>query len=101
MENGYAHPMEGRYALVDMQNMVFVEFKDYRLAPLQYHPILDASLEALAADLCALSRYDNHNTRPAILNSEASQLVESEQPESQQNGADTQNKNDELRLAQF
>ena len=48
-----------------------------------------------------MSRYLNGNTRPAILNSEASQLVESEQMESKQDGAQTQNEKSELRLAQL
>lgn len=34
MENGYARPVEGIYVLVDMQNMVVVEFEDRKLVPL-------------------------------------------------------------------
>ncbi|KAK2997903.1 hypothetical protein RJ639_024793, partial [Escallonia herrerae] len=34
MENGYARPVEGIYVLVDMQNMVVIEFEDRRLVPL-------------------------------------------------------------------
>ncbi|KAI7729153.1 hypothetical protein M8C21_022046, partial [Ambrosia artemisiifolia] len=34
MENGYARPVEGIYALVDMQNMVVLEFEDRKLVPL-------------------------------------------------------------------
>ncbi|KAI5446072.1 hypothetical protein KIW84_014057 [Lathyrus oleraceus] len=41
----------------------------------KYPPILDPRLEALAADLYALSRYANASTGPAILNSEASHLM--------------------------
>ncbi|KAA8533199.1 hypothetical protein F0562_033268 [Nyssa sinensis] len=34
MENGYARPVEGIYILVDIQNMVVVEFEDRKLVPL-------------------------------------------------------------------
>ncbi|KAK2983341.1 hypothetical protein RJ640_016079 [Escallonia rubra] len=34
MENGYARPVDGIYVLVDMQNMVVIEFEDRRLVPL-------------------------------------------------------------------
>ncbi|CAH9104449.1 unnamed protein product [Cuscuta europaea] len=34
MENGYARPVEGIYVLVDVQNMVVIEFEDRRLVPL-------------------------------------------------------------------
>ncbi|MCL7030931.1 hypothetical protein MKW94_020449 [Papaver nudicaule] len=34
MENGYARPVEGIYVLVDMQNMVVIEFEDRKLVPL-------------------------------------------------------------------
>ncbi|XP_031384795.1 uncharacterized protein LOC116198713 [Punica granatum] len=34
MENGYARPVEGLHILVDMQNMVVLEFEDRRLVPL-------------------------------------------------------------------
>ncbi|KVH88959.1 Copper amine oxidase [Cynara cardunculus var. scolymus] len=34
MENGYARPVEGIDVLVDMQNMVVIEFKDRKLVPL-------------------------------------------------------------------
>ncbi|KAF8378236.1 hypothetical protein HHK36_029575 [Tetracentron sinense] len=34
LENGYARPVEGIYVLVDMQNMVVVEFEDRKLVPL-------------------------------------------------------------------
>nr|GMD24649.1 copper methylamine oxidase-like [Ipomoea batatas] len=34
MENGYARPVEGIYILVDMQNMVVLEFEDRKLVPL-------------------------------------------------------------------
>ncbi|KAI3862856.1 hypothetical protein MKX03_013005 [Papaver bracteatum] len=33
MENGYARPVEGIYVLVDMQNMVVIEFEDRKLVP--------------------------------------------------------------------
>lgn len=53
------------------------------------------------ADLYALSRYANANTRPSVLNSEASHLAEPEQVESKQKGAETENEKSELRLAQL
>ncbi|KAG6759026.1 hypothetical protein POTOM_035490 [Populus tomentosa] len=34
MENGYARPVEGIHVLVDMQNMVVIEFEDCKLIPL-------------------------------------------------------------------
>ncbi|KAI3726985.1 hypothetical protein L1987_66792 [Smallanthus sonchifolius] len=34
MENGYARPVEGIYVLVDMQNMLVLEFEDRKLVPL-------------------------------------------------------------------
>ncbi|KAE8124304.1 hypothetical protein FH972_019203 [Carpinus fangiana] len=34
MENGYARPVEGIYVLVDMQNMVVIEFEDRKFIPL-------------------------------------------------------------------
>lgn len=34
MENGYARPVEGIHVLVDMQNMVLVEFEDRKFVPL-------------------------------------------------------------------
>nr|AFK42806.1 unknown [Medicago truncatula] len=81
--------------------LCFVNFHLYHSINLKYPPMLDPRLEALAADIYALSRYLNGNTRPAILNSETSQLVESEQLESKQDGAQTQNEKSELRLAQL
>ncbi|KAH0467641.1 hypothetical protein IEQ34_002674 [Dendrobium chrysotoxum] len=34
MENGYARPVEGIHVLVDIQNMVVIEFEDRKLVPL-------------------------------------------------------------------
>lgn len=34
MENGYARPVEGIHVLVDMQNMVVIEFEDRKFVPL-------------------------------------------------------------------
>ncbi|KAM6570100.1 hypothetical protein CsatB_018085 [Cannabis sativa] len=34
MENGYARPVEGIHVVVDMQNMVVIEFEDRKLVPL-------------------------------------------------------------------
>ncbi|CAK8568686.1 unnamed protein product [Lathyrus sativus] len=81
--------------------LCFINFHLYHSIKLKYPPILDPRLEALAADLYALSRYANANTRPAILNSEASQSVESKKLESKPIGAETENVNSELRLAQL
>ncbi|KAG5087088.1 hypothetical protein JHK82_054485 [Glycine max] len=78
----------------------FVNFRLYHSINLKYPPILDPRLEALAADLYALSRYASANTRPSVLNSEASQ-AESEQVETKQKEAETGNETSELRLAQL
>ncbi|KAL2661283.1 hypothetical protein AAZX31_03G214900 [Glycine max] len=78
----------------------FVNFRLYHSINLKYPPILDPQLEALAADLYALSRYASANTRPSVLISEASQ-AESEQVETKQKEAETGDKTSELRLAQL
>ncbi|KAL2326342.1 hypothetical protein Fmac_025400 [Flemingia macrophylla] len=78
----------------------FVNFRLYHSINLKYPPILDPRLEALAADLYALSRYVSGNTRPAVLNSEALQ-AESEQIETKHNEAETGTEKSELRLAQL
>ncbi|CAJ1977050.1 unnamed protein product [Sphenostylis stenocarpa] len=78
----------------------FVNFRLYHSINLKYPPILDPRLEALAADLYALSRYVSANTRPSIVNSEASQ-AESEQLGTKQEMAETGNETSELRLAQL
>ncbi|KAG5044274.1 hypothetical protein JHK87_008189 [Glycine soja] len=78
----------------------FVNFRLYHSINLKYPPILDPQLEALAADLYALSRYASANTRPSVLIYEASQ-AESEQVETKQKEAETGDKTSELRLAQL
>jgi pescadillo protein len=50
-------------------------------------------------EVYGLIRYAQANNKPAIL--ETSQLVESEQLESKQDGAEIENKKSELRLAQL
>ncbi|ESW15415.1 hypothetical protein PHAVU_007G070900 [Phaseolus vulgaris] len=78
----------------------FVNFRLYHSINLKYPPILDPRLEALAADLYALSRYVSANTGPSVVNSEASQ-AESEQLETKQKEAETGKEKSELRLAQL
>ncbi|XP_047168801.1 pescadillo homolog [Vigna umbellata] len=78
----------------------FVNFRLYHSINLKYPPILDPRLEALAADLYALSRYVSSNTGLSVVNSEASQ-VESEQLETKQREAESGNETSELRLAQL
>ncbi|XP_020203485.1 pescadillo homolog [Cajanus cajan] len=78
----------------------FVNFRLYHSINLKYPPILDPRLEALAADLYALSRYVSGNTRPSIVNSEASQS-EPAQIETKKNEAETGTEKSELRLAQL
>ncbi|KAI4383836.1 hypothetical protein MLD38_009632 [Melastoma candidum] len=57
----------------------FVNFKLYHAMNVKYPPILDPRLEALAADLYALSRYVDANSRSSVVESE---MVESSEPES-------------------
>ncbi|XP_014513366.1 pescadillo homolog [Vigna radiata var. radiata] len=78
----------------------FVNFRLYHSINLKYPPILDPRLEALAADLYALSRYVSTNTGLSVVNSETSQ-VESEQLETKQREAESGNETSELRLAQL
>ncbi|KAK7397177.1 hypothetical protein VNO78_18344 [Psophocarpus tetragonolobus] len=78
----------------------FVNFRLYQSINLKYPPILDPRLEALAADLYALSRYASANTRSSVVNSEVSQ-AESEQAETKLKEAETGNETSELRLAQL
>ncbi|MED6187371.1 hypothetical protein PIB30_075807 [Stylosanthes scabra] len=81
----------------------FVNFRLYHSINLKYPPILDPRLEALAADLFALSRYANANTNaiPSVVNSEASQPAESEQGDAKPKRADNEHEKSELRLAQL
>ncbi|XP_004513900.1 pescadillo homolog isoform X1 [Cicer arietinum] len=75
--------------------LAFVNFHLYHSINLKYPPMLDPRLEALAADLYALSRYANADNRPAILSSE------SEQVGNKKDEAETENEKSELRLAQL
>ncbi|KAL6003252.1 hypothetical protein ACLOJK_023475 [Asimina triloba] len=76
--------------------LAFVNFKLYHSINVKYPPILDPRLEALAAELYALSRYVAANARAAL-------------PESQSSGTkkldaekiEAQNDESELRLAQL
>lgn len=77
----------------------FVNFRLYHSINLKYPPILDPRLEALAADLYALSRYVSADTRSSVVNSEVS--PESEQMETKQKDAETGTEKSELRLAQL
>ncbi|QCE08181.1 pescadillo [Vigna unguiculata] len=78
----------------------FVNFRLYHSINLKYPPILDPRLEALAADLYALSRYVSTKNGSSVVNSEAPQ-VESEQLETKQKELETGNETSELRLAQL
>ncbi|WJX81245.1 hypothetical protein P8452_64153 [Trifolium repens] len=77
----------------------FINHHLYHSINLKYPPILNPEMEALATELYALQRYAHANNKPTTL--ETSQLVESEQLESKQEGAEIENKKSELRLAQL
>ncbi|XP_058088298.1 pescadillo homolog [Magnolia sinica] len=78
--------------------LAFVNFKLYHSINVKYPPILDPRLEALAAELYALSRYVAANARAALPEPQASGTG-SEQSEVEKN--ETQNDESELRLAQL
>ncbi|KAH6788286.1 pescadillo-like protein [Perilla frutescens var. frutescens] len=69
--------------------LAFVNFRLYHSINVKYPPILDPRLEALAADLYALSRYLDANGQSSLMSSEAITSSGSDQAES------------ELRLAQL
>ncbi|VFQ91879.1 unnamed protein product [Cuscuta campestris] len=73
----------------------FVNFQLYHSINVKYPPILDARLEALAADLYALSRVID--SRASIMKSEVTDLPESGQSGDQQGAVEES----ELRLAQL
>ncbi|KAK4785376.1 hypothetical protein SAY86_002065 [Trapa natans] len=77
----------------------FVNFRLYRSINVKYPPILDPRLEALAADLYALSRYLNRNSSAPMVESDDVGLSGSVQPEVKQNGQESEES--ELRLAQL
>lgn len=79
--------------------LAFVNFKHYHSINVKYPPILDPRLEALAADLYALSRYLDANSKAPALESQAASSSGSEQAEAQENG--TELEESELRLAQL
>ncbi|KAE9620130.1 putative BRCT domain-containing protein [Lupinus albus] len=79
----------------------FVNFRLYHSINLKYPPLLDPRLEALAADLYALSRYVGRNTRPSAVNFESVDIVEQEHIEVKQSGAQSKDEKSELRLAQL
>ncbi|CAJ2664823.1 unnamed protein product [Trifolium pratense] len=70
----------------------FVNFNLYRSINLEYPPILNPRLEALAADIYALYADE---FRPSGPISEASKLAESEQVESKKKGADAESEKSE------
>ncbi|KAA8530201.1 hypothetical protein F0562_004910 [Nyssa sinensis] len=79
--------------------IAFVNFKLYHSINVKYPPILDPRLEALAADLYALSRYLDANSKAPPVESQAVSSSGSEQVEVQQKGTEVDES--ELRLAQL
>ncbi|KAL0422847.1 UNVERIFIED_CONTAM: Pescadillo [Sesamum latifolium] len=79
--------------------LAFVNFKLYHSINVKYPPILDPRLEALAADLYALSRYFDANTQSSSVKTKAITSPGSEQTEDQKEGAELDES--ELRLAQL
>ncbi|CAN1263296.1 Pescadillo homolog [Linum perenne] len=77
----------------------FVNFKLYHSINVKYPPILDPRLEALAADLYALTRYMNGNSKHIIEEQEDSGSSKPEKTEGQKEG--TQFEESELRLSQL
>ncbi|KAK7303164.1 hypothetical protein RJT34_14066 [Clitoria ternatea] len=68
MENGYVGPVEGNHILVDMQNMVILEFEDCKLVPL---PSTDS-----------LRNYTSGETRERVYTSDVKplQIIQPEGP---------------------
>ncbi|PIN07133.1 Protein required for normal rRNA processing [Handroanthus impetiginosus] len=77
----------------------FVNYKLYHSINVKYPPILDPRLEALAADLYALSRYFDANAQSSSVKTKAITAPDSEQTENQKEG--TKLDESELRLAQL
>ncbi|KAK6928379.1 BRCT domain [Dillenia turbinata] len=78
----------------------FVNFKLYHSINVKYPPILDPRLEALAADLYALSRFVAAQTKPMqLLESQAVGSSGSDQVEASKSGSHAEES--ELRLAQL
>ncbi|OAY25693.1 pescadillo homolog [Manihot esculenta] len=82
------------------QNLLgFVNFRLYHSVNVEYPPILDPQLEALAAGLYALSRYIDARTSISAEESKASSSSLPEQFRAQVEG--TENEESEIRLAQL
>ncbi|KAM7509172.1 hypothetical protein LguiA_019625 [Lonicera macranthoides] len=79
--------------------LAFVNFKLYDKINVKYPPILDPQLEALAADLYALSRYFDASSKTSGVESQAISSSESDQVEDQKEGK--KREESELRLAQL
>ncbi|WOH05082.1 hypothetical protein DCAR_0624494 [Daucus carota subsp. sativus] len=79
--------------------LAFVNFKIYNSINVKYPPILDPRLEALAADLYALSRYFDANSKAPMVSSQDAALSESNQVKDKNNDAELHES--ELRLAQL
>ncbi|KAI3446203.1 hypothetical protein Pfo_002868 [Paulownia fortunei] len=79
--------------------LAFVNYKLYHSINVKYPPILDSRLEAMAADLYALSRYFDANAQSSSVKTKAITSPGSEQIEHQQAG--TKLDESELRLAQL
>ncbi|KAF3444608.1 hypothetical protein FNV43_RR14300 [Rhamnella rubrinervis] len=79
--------------------LAFVNCHLYHSINVTYPPILDPRLEALAADLYALSRWFAATSRASLVGSEASSLSGSEQVKDEQK--ETSLNESELRLAQL
>ncbi|KAJ4960868.1 hypothetical protein NE237_020778 [Protea cynaroides] len=79
--------------------LAFVNFQLYYSINVKYPPILDPRMEALAADLYALSRYFATNSRLTTGDSQAVNSSGSEQAADVKK--DTQNEESELRLSQL
>lgn len=79
--------------------LAFVNFRLYHSINVKYPPILDSRLEALAADLYALSRYFAANSSATVLGSQAVSSSGAEQIDITKDG--TQPDESEFRLAQL
>ncbi|XP_062212124.1 pescadillo homolog [Phragmites australis] len=77
----------------------FVNFKLYHSINVNYPPILDSRLEALAAELYALCRYMSAGSGGVTRNSESNRLIEDKKDEN--NKASSKTDESELRLAQL
>ncbi|CAO1943765.1 unnamed protein product [Urochloa humidicola] len=77
----------------------FVNFKLYHSININYPPILDPRLEALAAELYALCRYMSTGSGRVIENSESGGAIKEKEDEN--NKASSKSDESELRLAQL